>query len=223
MTELLVSSRAQSNIDLPQGEIADFCRRWNVAEFALFGSVLRDDFRPNSDVDVLVSFAPDFHWSLGDFVDMQLELSEIFGRQVDLVERSGLHNPFMRREILNSLEHPMRPTDPDLAYLWDIREAARRVQRHTQGATWERFQSDEMLQDAVARLLGIIGEAVRNLSQRARDEHPEIPWVPMIGLRNVLIHQYFRINLKEIWDIVENDIPVLLQNIEPQLPPDDAT
>ena len=223
MTELVVSSRAQSNIALPQAPIADFCRRWNVAEFALFGSVLRDDFRPDSDVDVLVSFAPDAHWRLVDFLDMQVELSEIFGRSVDLVERSGIHNPFMRREILNSLEHPMRPTDPDLAYLWDIREAARRVQRYMRGASWERFQSDEMLQDAVARPLEIIGEAARNLSQQTRAQHPEIPWIRMIGLRNVLIHKYFRINLRQIWDIVEIDIPILIQNIEPLVPPDDAS
>jgi predicted nucleotidyltransferase len=194
MTELVVSTRAQSNIALPQAQIADFCRRWNIAEFALFGSVMRDDFRPDSDVDVLVSFGPDSHWSLFDFVDMQLELSEIFGRHVDLVERSGLRNPFMRREILKSLEHPMRPSDPDLAHLWDIREAAGRVYRHTQGATWERFQSDEMLQDAVAHLLEIIGEAARNLSQLARDAHPEIRWIRMIGLKkrtnpSVLSHQ----------------------------------
>jgi uncharacterized protein len=222
MTELVVSSRGQSNIVVPQEQISEFCRRWQIVEFALFGSVMRDDFRPDSDVDVLVSFAPDSHWGLGDYVDMQLELSEIFGRQVDLVERSGLQNPFLRREILNSLEHPMRPTDPDLAYLWDIREAAGRVSRHTQGATWERFQSDEMLQDAVARPLEIVGEASRNLSQLTRDAHPEIPWIRMIGLRNVLIHQYFQINLKTIWDIIQNDIPALIRHVEPLVPPDDA-
>src|SRR3984893_2469987 len=94
-------------------QIAAFCQKWKITEFAVFGSVLRDDFRPDSDVDVLVSFAPDAQWHLVDFLDMQVELSKLFGRKVDLVERSGLVNPFMRREILNSLEHLMRPTEPD--------------------------------------------------------------------------------------------------------------
>jgi len=60
-------------IDIPTDEIADFCRRWKVTELALFGSVLRGDFSPDSDVDVLVSFAPDAHWSLLDLVRMQDE------------------------------------------------------------------------------------------------------------------------------------------------------
>jgi len=68
----------------------------------LFGSVLREDFRPESDVDVLVSFDPDIPWSLFDWIDMIEELQEIFGREVDLVEKSGLRNPFRRREILDN-------------------------------------------------------------------------------------------------------------------------
>ncbi len=90
------------NIDIPMGGIVDFCRRWKVAEFSLFGSVLRDDFRPDSDVDVLVSFSDDADWSLFDWVDMVDDLKAIFGRNVDLVEKDGLRNPFRRQAILNS-------------------------------------------------------------------------------------------------------------------------
>jgi predicted nucleotidyltransferase len=66
--------------------------------------VLRDDFRPDSDVDVLVSFNPTAPWSLFDLVTMQDELQKIFGRTVDLVEREGLRNPFRKRSILSSRE-----------------------------------------------------------------------------------------------------------------------
>jgi len=66
--------------------------------------VLRDDFGPGSDVDVLVSFAPDAGWNLFDLVEMQEELKAIFGREVDLVERDGLRNPFRRRSILSNME-----------------------------------------------------------------------------------------------------------------------
>jgi uncharacterized protein len=93
-------------LSLPQEKIAAFCRKWNVSEFALFGSVLREDFRPDSDVDVLVSFPSyDATPSLFDHVDMQDELVEIFGRPVDLLTRGGVEdgrNPIRKRAILNT-------------------------------------------------------------------------------------------------------------------------
>src|SRR5437763_8866981 len=84
--------------------IADFCRRWKVTEFSLFGSVLRADFRPDSDVDVLVTFTSDAPWSLQDLVTMGDQLRQIFGREVDLVEKAGLRNPFRRHAILTHRE-----------------------------------------------------------------------------------------------------------------------
>lgn len=81
-------------------QIADFCRRWRVTELALFGSVLREDFRPDSDVDVLVTFEPGAPWTLWDLSRMRIELEAIFGREVDLVEKKALRNPFRRQAIL---------------------------------------------------------------------------------------------------------------------------
>lgn len=92
------------NIDIPMSEIETFCRRWKIRELALFGSVLRDDFRPDSDVDVLVSFEPDAEWDLFHLVEMRDELMTLFGRDVDLVEKDGLRNPFRRRTILDTRE-----------------------------------------------------------------------------------------------------------------------
>lgn len=95
----------QVQIDLPMEKIEEFCRRWNIVEFALFGSVLRDDFRPDSDIDVLVTFGDDCHWSLFNIVDMQEELKRIFGREVDFVEREAVQesrNYIRRKAILNS-------------------------------------------------------------------------------------------------------------------------
>lgn len=91
-------------IPIDRAKIADFCHRWKITELALFGSVLRDDFRPDSDVDVLVTFAPDAQWSLFDLVEIQEALSEILGRKVDLIEKRGLRNPFRRYEILRTKE-----------------------------------------------------------------------------------------------------------------------
>jgi predicted nucleotidyltransferase len=97
----------ESQIVIPKGEIADFCRRWKVTELALFGSVLRGDFGPDSDIDVLVSFAPDARWSLFDLVTMQDELRAIFGREVDLLQRVAVErseNYIRRKSILSNLE-----------------------------------------------------------------------------------------------------------------------
>ncbi len=97
----------QAQIDLPMDKIAEFCRRWQIREFALFGSVLRDDFRPDSDIDVLATFDPDAPWSLFDHVDMQDELALILEREVDLVSRAGVErskNPYRRHDILTSAQ-----------------------------------------------------------------------------------------------------------------------
>jgi len=92
------------SIELPEEKIAEFCRQWKITEFALFGSVLRDDFRPDSDIDVLVTFADDCGHSLFDLVQMQEQLKTILAHEVDLVEKAGLRNPFRRHNILNNME-----------------------------------------------------------------------------------------------------------------------
>ena len=94
----------QSNLEVSLEAIADFCQKWNIIEFCLFGSILRQDFRPDSDVDVLVTFGADERWSLWDIIAMKDELKVLFGREVDLVQKDGLKNPFRRYEILRTKE-----------------------------------------------------------------------------------------------------------------------
>ncbi len=89
-------------ITLPRKKINDFCRRWNVVEFSLFGSALRADFKPQSDIDVLVTFAPKSQIGLFEIAQMQIELEGVFKRPVDLVEKASLRNPYRRREILQT-------------------------------------------------------------------------------------------------------------------------
>lgn len=98
---------SKQKIAIPRQKISDFCRRWKVTEFSLFGSVLRDDFRPDSDVDVLVTFAPDSRVSLFDLVRMEDELKSLFGRDVDLVERAAnekSENYIRRKSILSNTQ-----------------------------------------------------------------------------------------------------------------------
>ena len=96
-----------AHIDIPRGEIAAFCKRWQVTELALFGSVLRDDFGPKSDVDVLVRIDPRARHTLLDIVQMQDELSVALGREVDLIERTAIEtspNYIRRKAILQSAQ-----------------------------------------------------------------------------------------------------------------------
>ena len=94
----------QLQIDIPMDKIRDFCRRWKIVEFALIGSVLRDDFRPDSDIDVLLSFEANAGWSLYDVVDMKDELKAMFGHEIDLVEKEAIRNPYRRRNMLMDKE-----------------------------------------------------------------------------------------------------------------------
>jgi predicted nucleotidyltransferase len=98
---------ANPQLEFPVDRITAFCHRWGVRELALFGSALRDDFRPDSDVDVLVSFLPGVKPTLGDLDGMARELEDLFGRPVDLVERRAVEqspNYLRRQKILSTAE-----------------------------------------------------------------------------------------------------------------------
>ena len=99
------ATRTKTRIAIPRKKLAEFCRRWKVSELALFGSALRDDFHPKSDIDLLVSFNPTAKVSLFDLIRMQNELKEILGREVDLVERRAIEkseNYIRRKSILSN-------------------------------------------------------------------------------------------------------------------------
>ena len=94
-------------INVSREELAQFCRRWQIREFCFFGSVLRTDFRPDSDVDVLVSFEPSAQWTLFDLVAIKQELEDLFQRKVDLLTRRSVEassNWIRRQSILETAE-----------------------------------------------------------------------------------------------------------------------
>lgn len=96
-----------ASLELGKPELAAFCRRWKVQELAVFGSAVRGDFRPDSDIDLLVTFEPDANWGLFEQVAMEAELTAILGRKVDLVSRRAVErstNWIRRQAILESAE-----------------------------------------------------------------------------------------------------------------------
>ena len=107
----------------------------------------------------------------------------------------------------------------DPANLWDMLEAAEKVQEFLKDKTFEDFMIDDMRRAAVERNLEIIGEAARRISEELKQEHPEIPWQQIIAQRNVLIHEYGDIDYQRIWKVVSFDVPRLIEQIRPLIPP----
>jgi uncharacterized protein with HEPN domain len=108
----------------------------------------------------------------------------------------------------------------DYAYLADILIAARDIRTFTAGVSWQGFSSDRLLQAAVQHWIQTIGEAASNVSDTIRDSYPEIAWRSMVGMRHRLVHAYWDIRLSLVWDVVQNDIPTLIETLESVVPPD---
>ena len=109
----------------------------------------------------------------------------------------------------------------DEAYLLDILIAANKALKFVEGIDRNGFEDNEIIQNAVMRPLEIIGEASARTSKGFRKEHSEIPWREMVGLRNRLIHEYFRVDFSAVWDTIYKDLPKLIEIIEPLVPKED--
>lgn len=92
------------DIHIDRSWLENFCQRWQVEELSWFGSAIREDFGPESDVDVLVRFSTDAHWSAWDVLDMKAELEAYVGRNVDIVEPDAIRNPYRKAAILGNKE-----------------------------------------------------------------------------------------------------------------------
>jgi uncharacterized protein with HEPN domain len=114
-----------------------------------------------------------------------------------------------------ALPYSLRPYMPRdyKVYLEDMLEAIQKIHRYMKGISFEDFAQDEKTVDAVVRNLEILGEAVKQIPDSLRLEYPQVDWSRIAGLRDILIHQYFGIDLTIVWDIVENKLPAL----EPQI------
>ncbi len=110
----------------------------------------------------------------------------------------------------------------DDAYALDMLLAARKVLEFTKGVDWVRFQRDELIQNAVMRQIQIIGEAACMVSPEYQGQHPEVPWRDIVGMRNRLVHEYFRILPARVWEVVEKHVPALVRLLEPLVPPEEA-
>lgn len=102
--------------------------------------------------------------------------------------------------------------DDDLR-LKDIHEAIERIQRYSERGR-AAFDADELIQVWIIHFLQIVGEAARALAPETRTQAPDVPWTKIIGMRNIVVHQYFGIDTETVWRVVELDLPVLMKHIE---------
>ena len=107
----------------------------------------------------------------------------------------------------------------DDACVLDMLIAARKIRAFTDGVTLDRFRRDEIMQHGIVPLSDILGEAARHVSDDFRATHPEIPWRQFIGMRNRMVHEYFRVIPAKVWEVVEQEIPSLITRLEPLVPP----
>ena len=105
----------------------------------------------------------------------------------------------MKRDIKSSIE--------------DILESCLKIDEYTKGVNENDFYENTQMQDAVLRRLEVMGEAAKNIPQEMRDKYPQIPWKNIAGMRDVLIHAYFGVNIKRVWKVVKVDIPTVKDNI----------
>ena len=110
----------------------------------------------------------------------------------------------------------------DLAWLLDILQAAEKVLEYSQGLSEEAFLTSSLYQDAIVRQLMVVGEAAKRISREFRHDHPEIPWKKIAGCRDILVHDYFHVDLSKVWEIVQQDLPTLVRILSAIVPPEEG-
>ncbi|MBI2965775.1 MAG: DUF86 domain-containing protein [Chloroflexi bacterium] len=204
--------------------IPDLRRRFGIKRLGLFGSYVRGDQNARSDLDVLVEFTgpPDL-----SYFEIQEELEGLLGLKVDVVPRDGL-KPYIGRRILAEvvwLEEnaggkralsvirerpvPARRDHEIRDFLNDILENVAAVNEFIADGDFDRLLSDRQYQYAVLYALFIIGEATTRIPAPFRQKRPEIPWRRIVGLRNVVAHNYPGLNLERIWKIASHELESL--------------
>jgi uncharacterized protein with HEPN domain len=168
---------------------AELQHRFGVSSLRIFGSVARDDASSGSDVDILVDF--DVTPSLFGFLRLRGFLEELLGSKVDLITEGGLKGRAR-----------------------DIRESCSRIVEDSKDLSRDEVFSDRMRFDGILHNFHVIGEAVKRLPDDLRAAHPDIPWKDITGMRDVISHAYFALDLDILWAGITEDIPVLLERVE---------
>ena len=216
-----------TELRLPLEAIRAYCKQRPIKRLSLFGSALRDDFSPESDIDLLVEYAPEAEINGFDIMRQQTDFSEMIGRPVDLGTPQRL-SPYIRQEVIESAEpiydvdgiHPSRrkpmpkKPDKDRLRLLHMRDAAEDATDIASGYMRAEIETNKMLELALVKAVEVIGEAANHVSGETRALAPDIDWGDIVGMRNSLVHAYWKIDYDVLWDVITNKLPPLIINLE---------
>lgn len=217
------SEHIMSKTNVSQERIAEFCERRGIVELYVFGSVLRDDFCSESDIDILFQFEPDGSYNIHDLLAMEQELEEMFDRKVDFVNKKMIENSNnnLRRDLIfrtMEIVYDGRRwisimTEIDRILLLDILNAARSAQKSVDKLDYEEFRNNREKRQSVVLDIQQIGERSRNVSKKCRAHFNDIHWANMINIKRRIVQDHCKINLKVVGQIATYEIPMLTKSL----------
>ncbi|MFA6363119.1 nucleotidyltransferase domain-containing protein [Methanoregula sp.] len=214
--ELRIANR---HMAIPEETIRAFCKKWNIRSFCFYGSIMRDDFRPDSDIDVMIEFFPDDKTSLPDMSAMQEELEALFSRKIDLADRKSVEQSenYIRRKGMLSGKPPVLR---QMSYLLDMLISARNIQKITGNPSAEIPDRDEMLFHAISYNCRWLAVSAHRVDAPTRQKYPDIPWDRLMETYDTFEADFCRPDrelIREIaWDVVPMIIPILYAVIPPE-------
>lgn len=215
--ELRIANR---HIAIPEETIRAFCKKWHIHRFSFYGSIMRDDFRPDSDIDVMIDFSPDDRTSVLDMSTMQEELEALFSRNVDLVERKSIEqseNYIRRKGILSGKPPVLR----QMSYLLDMLISAKHIQKFTENSSAEMFERDEMLSHAISYHCRWLAVSAQRVDAPTRRKYPEIPWDILMKMYDSFEADFCRPDRELIREIAWVVVPAIIPVLSAIIPPED--
>ncbi|MEI6840479.1 MAG: nucleotidyltransferase domain-containing protein [Methanomicrobiales archaeon] len=210
------------NRHLPLSEevIQEFCRKWNVCTFRFYGSIMRDDFRPDSDVDVMVEFDHSKRTSFFDLDTMREELESLFGRKVDLADRRSVEQSenYIRRKGMLSGRPPVLR---QMSYLLDMLICARKIEKITGSSPPEIVDIDEMAFHALSYNVRWLIVSAQRVDAKTREKYQEIPWRTLIRASTAIDTDFFELDRQQVKEIAWQVVPLVIPLLLTIIPPDD--
>jgi len=212
---------ANQNIPIPEETIRVFCKKWNVRSFCFYGSIMRDDFRPDSDIDVMIDFSPNAEVSLRNMSAMQEELEALFSRKVDLADRTSVEQSenYIRRKSMLSGKPPVLR---QMSYLLDMLISARNIQKITGDSSAEILDRDEMVFHAISYNCRWLAVSAQRVDMQTRRHYPDIPWGILMKTCDTFETDFCRPDKELIKEIAWHTVPRLIPILFAIIPPEDT-
>jgi uncharacterized protein with HEPN domain/predicted nucleotidyltransferase len=177
--------------------------KYPIQKLSIFGSYARNEQNKDSDLDVLVSLDEKIPIGL-EFVSIALDIEDALGLKIDLVTENGLH-PKIKKYVYQDLICMFNRDYKIL--IEEILESIEKISQYTQGMTLDELKNDSKTTDTVLRNLGVISEAANRIPEDIKKQYAHIAWRQIIGLRNMIIHKYFRVDMQLVWNVIHSNLP----------------